>query len=156
MKAKASPLQLLDFTVFVFKLDSIHSDDPQNIHLQNLPIEIDFDIFEPKENLEDDDLRIIEMKIAINKTRKKPGYYIALTASGVFAVDTVDKLSHDEKENLLGISTINMMVSNIRGFLKNVTSYSPYGHYILPSVDMKHLIQEKNKQDTKYREQNAD
>lgn len=154
MKAKTSPLKLLDFTVFVFKLDSIHSDDPQNIHLQKLPIEIDFDIFEPKEKLGEDDLRIIEMKITINKTRKKPGYFITLTASGVFAVDKPDKLSHEEKENLLGISTITIMVSNIRGFLKNITSYGPYGHYILPSVDMKHLIQEKNIQDTKTIEQN--
>jgi len=147
MKAKTSPLQLIDFTVFNCSFESIQTDDPKVINLPGLPVDIDFDVYEPKGEVSN--LRIIEMRLSVNKTRKKPGYSITLTSSGVFAIQNIESMHPHEVGNLLGISTINMMISNIRGYLKNISSYAPYGAYLLPSIDMGHLIKEKGKQAAK-------
>ncbi len=141
MKIKPSPLKLLDFTVFSFKMDITPADDPREVYLSLLPVEIDFDAFQPKED--EKGIRIIEMNLLVNKAGKKAGYKFSLTASGVFSLEDATSLIENEKSNLLGISTINLMISNIRGFLKNVTNYGPFGAYLLPSVDMNHLMQEK-------------
>jgi preprotein translocase subunit SecB len=141
MKIKPSPLQLLDFTVFSFKMGITPTDDPREINLSLLPVEIDFDTFQPKDA--EKSIRIIEMNLLVNKAGKKAGYKFSLTASGVFSLEDETSLNENEKNNLLGISTINLMISNIRGFLKNVTSYGTFGAYLLPSVDMNDLMQEK-------------
>lgn len=147
MKAKQSALKLLEFNIFRSSIDFVSTENPEEVDLYNLPIDIDFDIFEPKD--ESDYHRIGEIRIKINSTNKKPGYSIELIASVFFELTNPEQIDEEIKENLLGISIINILVGNIRGYLKNVTSYGVYGSYLLPSIDMTHLLKQKSKQISK-------
>ncbi|MDZ7743464.1 MAG: protein-export chaperone SecB [Bacteroidota bacterium] len=144
MKARQSSLKLLGFNIFKSSIDFVSTENPEEVNLYSLPIDIDFDIFEPKD--EEDFHRIGEIKLKVNPSGKKPGYSIELTASGFFELTNPEKFEKEIKENLLGISIVNILIGNIRGYLKNVTSYGAYGPYLLPSIDMSHLLKQKSKQ----------
>ena len=141
MKAKQSPLKLRDFTVFRNHIDFISTDDPKVVNLYDLPIIIDFEIFEPEQN--GSLFRLVEMILNVNKSGKKPGYRIDVRVSGVFEIEEGRQVKEGVVQNLLGISTISLLISNIRGYLKNVTAYGAYGAYLLPSIDINHLIEAK-------------
>lgn len=143
MKAKQSPLKLVDFSIFESNYKFIPPKDESfdKSALNNLPINIDFDHFEPKDG--PDNHKMIEMRCKINASGNKPGYSIFLTASGIFEVQDLEKLDESTVTNLFGVSSINLMISNIRGYLINITSYGPLGSYILPPVNIKHLLDTK-------------
>jgi preprotein translocase subunit SecB len=141
MKAKQSPLKLKDFTVFRSHVDFVFTDDPKLVHLYNLPVNIDFDVFQPEQN--EKPIRFVEMTLSVNKTGKLPGYKIDCRVSGVFELEENEKIPNEIVHNLLGISTINLLISNLRGYLRNITSYGAYGPYLLPSLDINELLNTK-------------
>ncbi len=141
MKAKQSPLKLRDFTVFRSHVDFVSTENPKTVNLYDLPINIDFEIFEPDES--GSLLRLVEMVLSVNKSGRKPGYKIDIRVSGVFEVENTGKLPDSTIHNLLGISTISLAISNIRGYLKNITAYGAYGSYLLPSIDINQLLDSK-------------
>lgn len=141
MRAKQSPLKFRDFTVFRSHIDFVSTDNPKNVNLYDLPVNIDFEIFEPEQN--GSLLRLVEMVLSVNKSGKKPGYRIDIRVSGVFEVEENNQVSESVINNLFGISAISLLISNIRGYLKNVTSYGAYGAYLLPSIDINQLLEAK-------------
>lgn len=147
MKAKKSPLKLLDFSVFESKFDFIPPNEESNEisdkDLQELPISFDFDQYEPKDGPEN--RKIIEINIKINDSGKKIGYSMNITASGIFEVYDYENLEEKMIINLLGMSSLNLMINNLRGYLINITTYAPLGVYVLPPIDIGDLIEKKKK-----------
>ncbi|MFW5805959.1 MAG: hypothetical protein ACOCVX_05460 [Bacteroidales bacterium] len=143
MKAKSSPLQLKDFSVFETKFDAIIPDEPVDIDFSNLPIQMDFDILQP-ENREDYS-RLLNIEVKINAAKKHPGYSIYLRAGAIFDIIDHNKLEDKTIKNLLGISALSISISQVRGYLQNISSYGFCGPYLLPPIDINDLFEKKIK-----------
>ncbi len=142
MEAIPSPLKIKDFSVFECEMKFISPEDNETeILLGDLPIEIDYDYYAPKDD--DQATRMIEMVLKVNSD-KKPGYYINLTVAGIFEIEDAENLDEELVVNLFGISALNMMISQTRAFLISVTTYGPFGNYLLPAIDIGDLRKRKS------------
>ncbi len=148
MKVKLSPLRIIKFQVQEFAHKTIISEDLENtegfweIEMYKHSIDLNFDQY-----FNDRDF-LIEMQMHINK-KKEIGYELKIDAFAQFQIQEHSKISDGVKGNLLTISSVNMMISNIRGYLKNVTSYGVFGGYLLPSIDMADVLSQKMKKQSK-------
>ena len=146
MKVNFSPLHLTNFRVqsFLHKTYVPTPEDGNNsiISIATLPVDIDFEQFVT------DNSFIVSMDIHVNK-KKEWGYELKIEAYGDFYLEENPDLSEQMKSNLIGISSVNIMISNIRGYLKNVTAYGFLGAYLLPSIDVNGLLAAKRKQQLK-------
>lgn len=142
MEALQSPLNIKDFSVFECEMKFISpEDDDTQIVLSDLPLDIDYDYYAPKDD--DQAIRMIEMNLKVNSD-KKPGYSINLIVAGIFEIEDIDNLNQELVVNLFGISALNMMISQTRAFLISVTTYGPFGHYLLPAIDIGDLRKKKS------------
>lgn len=143
MEALQSPLKIKDFSVFECEVKFISPEDEDaQIVLNDLPVDIDYDYYAPKDD--NQTVKMIEMDLKVNSDREKPGYSINLTAVGIFEVDDAENLEEKMVVNLLGISALNMMISHTRAFLISVTNYGPLGNYLLPAIDIGDLREKKS------------
>lgn len=143
MRAKQSPLKLQEFNVFESSISSVSPGESEKINLADLPITIDFDFYEPKEHSVQQIM--VELKLKINASGSHPGYKMNVVAVGMFTIPEIENLNESTIQNLFGISSINLMISNLRGFLMNITSYLPAGKYVLPALDISDLLSKKSK-----------
>ena len=137
MKIKKSILELHKFWVvrsqFLVNPPSENQQTPENIEL-----DIDFEI------LVGEDLFKIVLQLEGNKGKKrKVGYSFKIEVEGIFGFS--EKMSEEDSQHILLYSAIPMMIANTRGYLANITSYSFFGQYLLPSVDINNLIEKKVK-----------
>ncbi len=147
MKAKTSPLRLLDFTIINTKIESNLPEAPQDVDLQSLPINIDFDRLSSDDP--EDSSKMIKMEIKINPGRKKHGYVMLIEAGGIFDITPSANINKDVRNNLMGISAVSIMISQLRAYIQNITSYSTCGTYILPPIDINDLFEKKIKAEQK-------
>ena len=147
MKAKASPLQLKDFSVFETKFNAIIPDEHVDIDLSTLPVHIDFDIMQPEDK--EDYSRLLNIEVKINPAKKHAGYSIFLQAGAIFDIAGHAELDDKTIKNLLGISALSISISQVRGYLQNITSYGFCGAYLLPPIDIKNLFDKKIKAQAK-------
>ncbi len=147
MKAKLSPLQLRDFSVFETKFDAIIPDEHLDIDLNTLPVHIDFDILQPEDK--EDYSRLLNIEVKINAAKKHPGYSIYLRAGAIFDIINHNKLDDKTIKNLLGISALSISISQARGYLQNITSYGFCRSYLLPPIDINDLFEKKIKAEQK-------
>lgn len=144
MKAKLSPLHLVKFQVQESNHKTIITEELEQVEtlleidLDSHSIHLDFDQFL------DDSIFLINMQIHINK-KKNMGYELKVLASGQFQINEHHNITPKMKANLLSISSVSIMISNIRGYLKNITSYGMFGAYLLPSIDIAELLSQKIK-----------
>lgn len=145
MKAKKSILKL-EFVSILKSICESHpfEDYPNNIleYMQDYDIEIDYDILtaEKDSNLEED-THFISVKIEVNK-EKKPGYYLFVETTGIFSLPQDADIKDEDRASLI-LSGVNMCITNLRGYITNLTSYCPYGQYVLPAIDMNNLLDQK-------------
>ena len=139
MKPIPSPLNIIDVTVlnfeyaFVFPKEEI--DFKQNF--ENYELDIDFSI-------RSNGFLEVFMRSEINRgTVKLPGYSIYAEIVCVFEINKDIKLSDEAKSNIEGFSTIYIALNNLRGIISQFTGNAPLGRYILPSVDLNNLIEQK-------------
>lgn len=147
MKAKSSPLKILDFTIINTKIESNLPDEPQDINLQSLPIVINFDRLSSDDP--EDNSKMIRMEIKINSGKNKSGYVMHIEAAGIFDIDPSTKIHEDVRNNLIGISALSIMISQLRAYIQNITSYGTCGTYTLPPIDISDLIEKKIKSEQK-------
>ena len=144
MKVKLSPLRLIKFQVSNFTHKTIINKNVEDsegfveIDLYNYIIDLDFDQYSTDQDF------LIEMQMHINK-KKAIGYELKVDAFAQFQIEDQSDITERMKGNLLSISSVNIMISNIRGYLKNVTSYGTFGAYLLPSIDITDLFSQKIK-----------
>ncbi len=137
MKIKKSILTLTEFWIVESNLVSILPLNEKQL-FQDIDLDIDFDILEADEYFK------LVLKIEGNKGKKKKvGYSFTIVSEGIF--NFTKKIEEKEMNSMLLFSALPMMIANIRGYLANITAYAPFGKYLLPSIDMKDLIESKQK-----------
>lgn len=138
MIAKKSPLEFSQFYILASDYSFVDSSFEEVKPFEEYEIEIDFTKNE-KENGE----FLVYTRIAVNQSKEKlPGHSLNVEGVGVFKI-TDNDLSDDVVLNLKTMSPITMMISSIRGYIMNITSYTPLGKYILPSLDITGILQTK-------------
>jgi preprotein translocase subunit SecB len=144
MKAKFSPLQLLDFKLLESRYEFIIPDDEViNIKdlFQSYPVDIDFEI--GKTDVQDE-IRLFT-KIEVNFTKKKtrPGYRLMVEGGGTFRIQDPENVDEGLRNNLSQFSTLNMIINNLRNIMYQITNLGPMGGYLLPPIDISQLLRDK-------------
>jgi preprotein translocase subunit SecB len=144
MKAKFSPLQLLDFKLLESHYEFIvPKDDDINVKdlFQSYPVDIDFGI--GKSDIEGE-IQLFT-KIEVNKTKRKilPGYKLMVEGGGTFRIQDPENVEEGLRNNLSQFSTLNMMINNLRNIMYQITNLGPMGGYLLPPIDITQLLRDK-------------
>ncbi|WP_339880562.1 preprotein translocase subunit SecB [uncultured Algoriphagus sp.] len=144
MKAKFSPLQLLDFKLLESHYEFIVPEE-DDVNVKELfhayLVDIDFGI--GKTEVEGE-IQLFT-KIEVNMEAKKPvaGYRLMVEGGGTFQIQDPDNLEEGLKNNLTQFSTLNMMINNLRNIMYQITNLGPMGGYLLPPIDISHLLRDK-------------
>jgi hypothetical protein len=140
MEAVFSKLHTIDFRVIESKFSTVEQPNQKSelVDLSKLPIDIEFAV---ADNLQDKGVFAMHIDCTVNSNAIEFGYSIQLKAVGIFQMD-MDSLEQTEQINLKTISPLSLMIGNVRGFLRDITSYGIYGAYQLPSIDIVHLIKQ--------------
>ena len=144
MKIKESPLEIIDFYVINCTFNAIPFKDlsKKEVVSKN-PIEIDFGLQKDEKTK----VNVLFMKIWSNQGKSpKTGYSYFIETVTYFRIKDEDKLDEKVKNNLLSYSIIAMVYSNIRTVLVDISSFGPFGQYILPSIDVIDIVNQKIKQ----------
>lgn len=144
MKAKFSPLQLLDFNLMRTEYEFV-APDSSDINLKELfskyPVEIDFAISKG------DDLNEIQLftiiEVNFEPENEQVGYKIMVEGGATFRITDAENLDEGIKTNLLQFSTLNIMINNLRNAMYQLTNLGPMGGYILPPIDITKLLMDK-------------
>lgn len=144
MKAKFSPLQLLDFNLMRTEYEFV-APDSSDINLKELfskyPVEIDFAISKG------DDLNDIQLftiiEVNFEPENEQVGYKIMVEGGATFRITDAENLDEGIKTNLLQFSTLNIMINNLRNAMYQLTNLGPMGGYILPPIDITKLLMDK-------------
>lgn len=150
MKAKFSPLQLLDFKLLESHYEFIvPKDDDINVKdlFQSYAVDIDFGI--GKSDIESE-IQLFT-KIEVNKTKRKtlPGYKLMVEGGGTFRIQDPENVEEGLRNNLSQFSTLNMMINNLRNIMYQITNLGPMGGYLLPPIDITQLLRDKAKESEK-------
>lgn len=144
MKAKFSPLQLLDFQLLESHVEFIvPKDDEFDVKelFHSYSVDIDFGL---KEDIETKEIKLFTF-IAINAEEENPlpGYKIIVEGGGTFRIQDPEALEENLKNNLTQFSTLNMMINNLRNIIYQITNLGPMGGYLLPPIDITQLLRDK-------------
>ena len=140
MKAKPSPLILIDFAILNsnFKFTAPANDIDIRELVSSYEIDIDFAF-----NKNDGDTRVF-IKTAINQgDDEKPGYSIFAEGVAVFEFLEEANLTEVDKKSLLQYSSVSIALNSLRGFIATLTANAPFGRYIFPSIDVNDLLKQK-------------
>tara|TARA_R110002020_G_C16250687_1_gene769788 strand:+ start:1263 stop:1718 length:456 start_codon:yes stop_codon:yes gene_type:complete len=144
MRAKFSPLQLLDFKLLESHYEFIIPKDdelePKELFGSYI-VEIDFDMGPLDENGEVQLVTAIEVNIGEESI--DGGYKIMVEGGGTFKLNETEEIAESLKNNLLKFSTLNMMINNLRNIIYQITNLGPMGGYLLPPIDITKLLNDK-------------
>src|ERR1017187_221347 len=155
MKIKQSPLKVIDFLVINSRLK--FTSPASEINIKELFITYDIDIDFAKV-VQGDNYQLF-MKISINEGSppKEIGYSIFAEVIGIFSLNN-EGLTKEEINNYSNYTSLIITINHLRNFISNQTSYAPLGKYMLPSIDMKDLLEKKilrNKEIKKKKDQES-
>lgn len=141
MRLKNSPLQLIESRLNKISVTThIPKKLPDSISSLEYNVNLDFDIFEEKDN---DLLFVIKIKLTINRGRKKLlGYVILVETDYIFKIYN-SNYSAEEIDNFKGISAISMAIAKLREDISNITAPYHFGVYRLPSINIRQLLKDK-------------
>lgn len=148
MIAQRSELILKNYVIVESKVSIVFPEGDQVefdpiVATDEYPININFEL----EKRNDEDVYRIITFVKINDCEdKKPGYSIAATGIGFFAFPVDSSLTDEEKHQMLHISGLSICITNTRLFIKNLTSYYPWGGFSFHAVDINSLLSEKQKE----------
>ncbi|WP_111669949.1 preprotein translocase subunit SecB [Algoriphagus litoralis] len=144
MKAKFSPLQLLDFKLLESRYEFIIPDDEEiNIKdlFQSYPVDIDFGI--GKTDVEGEIQLFTKIEVNFGKKKSLPGYKLMVEGGGTFRIQDPENVDEGLRNNLSQFSTLNMMINNLRNIMYQITNLGPMGGYLLPPIDISQLLRDK-------------
>ena len=144
MKAKFSPLQLLDFKLLESHFEFLVPEESEidiKEFFQSYSVDIDFGI---RNNEEAQEIQLFTM-IQVNSGEEDslPGYKIMVEGGGTFRIQNSEELEENLKNNLTQFSTLNMMINNLRNIIYQITNLGPIGGYLLPPIDITQLLRDK-------------
>lgn len=140
MTPKLSPLKLNDFAIINCNFNFTAPPEKSNVReiVDEYSLDLDFAI------IKDDDISRVFIKTAINHgDNKLPGYSIFAEGVAIFELTSVNSLSEEDKKSLLQYSGVSIAINSLRGFITSLTANAPFGKYILPSIDVNNLFQQK-------------
>lgn len=142
MTPKLSPLEIQDFAIlncsFAFTPFSEEFKTSEQIQEAMKAYEIDIDFAMPR----DKGINVF-VKVTINHKSKMPGYSIMAEGVSVFKLNENTKMDEVMKSQLTSYSAFSITLNAIRGFIASLTANSPYERYILPSIDVNDMFQQK-------------
>ncbi|MGQ1946046.1 hypothetical protein ACT3CD_02945 [Geofilum sp. OHC36d9] len=146
MKASKSPLILNNFFLLNLDYQFNQPSGKSKINLLELADKYNLDIDFSFQKLDDETFQLFT-KIGVNDIEKPSfGYILFIEGVCVFSFDKKVKLSEQDKSNLLHFSGLNICINSLRNILATTTSNGPFGRYILPSIDVNLLLDDKHKQ----------
>lgn len=141
MKFKNSDLEIENIYVIAFNLNSIPVDAKNpTAKLQKGNLDIDFEFLHEKKDAK---FKII---LSLSHNVKKPiipGYSFSLVTEGIFNFNNFSSLSKVQIDRYLTESALPIIINFTRSFLMSSTSQFPFGKFILPSIDLTELLQDK-------------
>lgn len=142
MQVRKSPLILEEVFIIASNIISVPETDESTGLLNAFDIDVDFDIYA---NDQDTDARRVVVSVSGNDPENPvPGYCFSIVAQGTFNYDKEAKIKKKDKDILLTHSAIPIVIGQIRSYLSTLTALGPFGSYLLPSIDMNHLLASKN------------
>ena len=146
MIAQKSPLVLETFFIvenrFKFIQPEDEIDNAQTELFDNYEIDLDFTIH----HVSDEDDSIIRFnvftKMGVNFKQPLAGYSTFIEGMGVYSLSKAN-LSSRDIDNLTNLSSVSIMINCLRGVLMDISSNAPFGRYILPSIDVNDLLNQK-------------
>lgn len=144
MQIKKSPLLLEEVFIIASNIISIPETEESSGQLNDFEIEVDFDIY--SNDQETDARRVVVSVSGNNPENPSPGYCFSIVAQGSFNYDKDAKIRKKDKDILLTHSAIPIVIGQVRSYLSMLTALGPFGSYLLPSIDMNHLLETKQKE----------
>jgi preprotein translocase subunit SecB len=144
MKAKFSPLQLLDFKLLESHYEFIIPNEEEiNVKdlFQSYPVDIDFGI--GKTEVEGEIQLFTKIEVNFTKKKSLPGYRLMVEGGGTFRIQDPENVDEGLRNNLSQFSTLNMMINNLRNIMYQITNLGPMGGYLLPPIDISQLLRDK-------------
>lgn len=141
MIPKASPLNIIDYALLNFEFNLVEPKESDNTDIRsvfkNYELDIDFAI-------QGNDVIQVFIKSSINKNATPlPGYSISAEIACIFDFNDDFKIEDKVKQDIGGFSTIYIALNSMRGLISQITANAPFGRYILPSIDLNDLINQK-------------
>lgn len=146
MKPQLSPLVLNDFAIINCNFKFTAPPDKTSIRkiVEEYDLDIDFATVKDEEKIR------IFIKAAINQgDNNLPGYSIFAEGVAIFELISSTSLSAEDKKSLLQYSAVSIAINSLRGFISVLTANAPFGKYILPSIDVNNLSQQKTNRQKK-------
>jgi preprotein translocase subunit SecB len=144
MKAKFSPLQLLDFKLLESHYEFIVP-EKEEVNVPDLfrsyPVDIDFGM--GKTDVEGEIQLFTKIEVNFTKKKSLPGYKIMVEGGGTFRIQDPENVDEGLRNNLSQFSTLNMMINNLRNIIYQITNLGPMGGYLLPPIDISQLLRDK-------------
>ena len=142
MQVKKSPLILEEVFIIASNIISVPETEESTGTLNEFEIDVDFDVYTSDS---DSDARRVVVSVSGNdQENTSSGDCISIVAQGSFNYDKDTKIKKKDKDILLTHSAIPIVIGQIRSYLSTLTALGPFGSYLLPSIDMNHLLELKN------------
>jgi len=142
MQVKKSPLLLEEVYIIASNIISVPETEESTGQLNEFDIDVDFEIFVSDQ---DTDARRVVVSVSGNDPDNPvPGYCFSIVAQGTFNYKKEEKIRKKDKDILLTHSAIPIVIGQIRSYISTLTALCPFGSYLLPSIDMNHLLESKN------------
>lgn len=145
MKVAESNLELVEFVILNSNYKFIDPKQEINIreNFSKYEVEMDFGKRDIKTEEEEHLFNVI-IKVNVNQTNQpQPGYQMLVEGINVFRIKNTGEIDDRTLTNLKNISALSISINNLRNYITNMTTYGPFGKYILPAVDVNHLIKQK-------------
>ena len=141
MEYKKSPLLFHEFVIIDSHLETIFDTKSKKCIFEEIPLEIDFETFTAKEN---ENLFNVALNITGNDVDKPvAGYKFSIIANGIYELTEFEKFEQKQVDQFLLYSALPMLISSVRNYILNITSYAPHGKYLLPAIDLTALVKQK-------------
>lgn len=142
MQVKKSPLVLEEVFIIASNLISVPETEGMSGPINDFDIDIDFNVFSNK--IATDAKKVVVSISGNNPESPKPGYCFSVVAQGTFRYDPEVKVKKKDKDFLITHSAIPIIIGQIRSYLTTLTALGPFGAYILPGINMNHLLAMKS------------
>ena len=142
MEIKRSDLILEKFTMLACKFISVPSDKKVTKEmLKNIPIDLDFDILTNKKN--SSKVKIV-LELHSNEIETPlPGYMYSILAEAEFNIKALGKMPEEKQNRYILFTALPLAIAMVRSHLYSVSSDFPFGHYLMPSIDLPDLFEKK-------------
>jgi len=142
MEIRRSNLKLNKFTMLACNFATVPSDKKVTSEsLKNIPIDLDFDILTNKKN--SSRVKIV-LEFHSNEIENPlPGYMYSVIAEAEYNIKGLAKMPEDKRNRYILFTALPLAIAMVRSHLYSVSSNFPYGHYLMPSIDLPDLFEKK-------------